>query len=142
MSLTRIILSLLVALLIGGTSLLQAEDAGTGNGNGGGNGGGNRGGIRGSITAIDLDKKTVTLKGNTGDPVVYTTNDSTKVSIDRKDATLADLKVGDNGYIRPDTTDKTLCVRISVRRNLPPGGGAGGAGGAAPAGATTPPAGQ
>jgi hypothetical protein len=134
MSLTRLILTLLVALLIGGTSLLQAEDNA-----GNGNGGGNRGGIRGSITAIDLDKKTVTLKG-TGDPVVYTTNDQTKYSIDRKDSTLADLKVGDTGFVRVDTTDKTLAVRISIRRTGAPGG-AGGAGGAAPAG-TTPPAGQ
>jgi hypothetical protein len=125
MSLTRLILSLLVALLIGGTSLLQAEDAPAG--------GKGKGGIRGSITAIDLDKKTITAKGD-GDAVVYTTNDATKVSIDRKDATLADLKVGDTAFLRVDTTDKTLLVRIGVRRNGPPAGGAApAAGGDAPA---------
>jgi hypothetical protein len=120
MTLTRIILSLLVALLIGGTSLLQAEDAPAGGGKGG------KGGVRGSITAIDLDKKTVSVKGD-GDAVVYTTNDQTKVSIDRKDATLADLKVGDTAFVRVDTTDKTLAVRIGVRRTPPAGGDAGGA---------------
>ncbi len=119
MSLTRLILSLLVALLIGGTSLLQAEDAPAGGGKG-------KGGVRGSISAIDLEKKTVTFKGE-GDPVVYTTNDQTKVQIDRKDAALGDLKVGDTGFVRPDTTDKTLAVRISIRRSGAPGGDAGAA---------------
>jgi hypothetical protein len=109
MSLSRIILSLLVALLLGATSLLQAEDAPAGG----------KGGVKGSITAIDADKKTVSIKGD-GDAVVYTTNDSTKISIDRKPAALGDLKVGDTAFVRVDTTDKTLAVRIGVKRGDTP----------------------
>ena len=118
MSLTRIILSLLVTLLLGAANLLQAEDAAPTGGKGG------RGGIKATITA--LDGKSVSAKGD-GDAVVYTTNDKTKVSIDKKDSTLADLKVGDTAFLRVDTTDKTLLVRISVRRAGAAGGGDAGA---------------
>ena len=80
---------------------------------------------------VALLKKTVSIKGD-GDAVVYTTNDSTKISIDRKPATLADLKVGDTAFVRVDTTDKTLAVRIGVRRTAAPGApAAGGDAGAA-----------
>jgi hypothetical protein len=137
MSLSRVILTLLVALLIGGTTLI-ADDAGAGttptpNGGGQGNGQTRQRGPIGAITAIDTTAKTVTVKVADKDPVVYTTNDSTKISIDRKDAMLADLKVGDNAFVKPDPNTPTLALRIGVRRNAP-AGGAGGAGG------TTPPA--
>jgi hypothetical protein len=84
MTLTRLLLTLLVALLIGGTSLI-ADDAGQAPAGGGqgGQGGQNRGGPRGAITAIDTTAKTVTVKVGDKDAVVYTTDDSTKITIDR-----------------------------------------------------------
>lgn len=99
---TKIILSFLIAAFVGGMSL-YAEDAPAKKGPG----------IRGSISAIDTQASTVTIAGKNGESTTLTVNDKTKISIDKKDATLADLKVGDKVGVR---AEEKVATRIYVMK--------------------------
>lgn len=50
--------------------------------------------VTGDVTAVDLNAKTITVKGKTGD-IVISVDDKTKITAGKEAKTLADIKVGD-----------------------------------------------
>jgi ribosomal protein L6P/L9E len=59
--------------------------------------------LRGTILSVDAAKGTLVVKPAEGDNVTVTTNADTKVTLDGKDAKLADLKAGMMVGIMPAT---------------------------------------
>lgn len=73
----------------------------------------------GEIT--DVGATSITIKPRKGDAKTFTINDATKIKIDGKDATAADLKVGQR--VRVNSADGTTATEISNRTRAPKAGG-------------------
>jgi hypothetical protein len=93
------VLAVAVALSFAGLALAQDK------GKAKGDGGKKAAVVRGVVASIDADKKTVTVtakqKDGTTKDVVVETDDNTKVTVDGKDATFADLKAGMKVTVTP-----------------------------------------
>jgi Domain of unknown function (DUF5666) len=60
----------------------------------GGGGGDENNKVEGTVTAINMDAKTVTIDPSEGDPVTVNVTDSTEIKVNDQAATLADVTVG------------------------------------------------
>ncbi|MDD4888574.1 MAG: DUF5666 domain-containing protein [Phycisphaerae bacterium] len=59
--------------------------------------------LKGTVVSVDAAAKTLVVKPTTGDNVTVTTDADTKVKVDRKAATLAEVKAGMIVEVKPAT---------------------------------------
>jgi hypothetical protein len=69
--------------------------------------------IIGTLTAVDASGVAITSTGDTPKITALTVSDKTKITVDRKKAAIADLKVGDKVRARADGAEAT---RLSIKR--------------------------
>jgi hypothetical protein len=75
--------------------------------------------LRGKVVSVDTDKGTLVVAPRNGDNVTVATDKDTKVTVDGKDATLADVKAGLFVEVSPATgTAKTITARAPQAEGL------------------------
>ena len=68
---------------------------------------------KGMVKSIDVKGNTITIQDKKAAPMKFTVSSTTKVKVDEKKATFADVKVGMHATIR--SADKTSALQISAK---------------------------
>ena len=71
--------------------------------------------LRGKVVSVDAEKGTLVVKPRQGDNVTVTTDKDTKVTVDGKEAKLADVKADMLAEVTPkDGVAKTIVAKVPI----------------------------